>query len=26
MLLLGIDTLDMMLWHLTRNYYTWHLL
>jgi len=25
MLSLGIDTLDLMLWHLTGYYYTWHL-
>jgi len=22
---LGTDTLDLMLWHLTGYYYTWHL-
>jgi len=25
MLSLGTDTIDMMLWYLTRQYYTWHL-
>jgi len=25
MLSLGTDTLDLMLWHLTGQYYTWHL-
>ena len=25
MLSLGTDTLDLMLWHLSRYYYTWHL-